>query len=215
MFHFFSLSLARKKKCAGKQHNNTHKLTQQTQHNNKHNKHNQISFKMSLNNNPSSSSILSSNKQCEDFLSSILLSSKYLKLKSTLNLTSFQLECHNCSSIGIEGKSKAFIEINPLKIIFCSNRIKNTKESYEMILNHELIHIYDYSTKNSNLLMCNGLAYSEVRAAREGECSYSFFIHSYFKNKCIKDHAIRSTAVSYFFIFLTLSSSSFFTFNSS
>lgn len=138
-------------------------------------------------------------KQCEETISSFLQSLKLNKqLNQTIINSKLLLKCSVCSSNGIEGNSQAYLEINPLQITLCVNRIKKKNNSYEKILKHELIHAYDYINQRYNLHTCNGLAYSEVRAAKVGECS-DYFIHDYFKNKCIKDHAIRSTAVSYLY----------------
>ena len=44
-------------------------------------------------------------------------------------------------------------------------------QEMDEIITHELIHIYDVRQLHLNLVHCNDLAYSEIRAAREAECS--------------------------------------------
>ena len=60
-------------------------------------------------------------------------------------------------------------------------------------LTHELVHAYDLSLKRCNFSSCDGLAYTEVRAAREAECN-RYFPVAWLKNYCIKDAATRSTS---------------------
>jgi hypothetical protein len=133
--------------------------------------------------------------KCENLVQDLMAQSEYQQLVTRLNGTNLLIKCHQCSDSGTEGKSRGFLEINPLQITLCVNRIKSSKESYEKILTHELTHAFDYLTKKCDLTTCEGLAYSEVRAARNGECS-DYFILPYFRNECIRNHAIRSTAVS-------------------
>jgi Peptidase M76 family len=62
---------------------------------------------------------------------------------------------------------------------------------------HELTHAYDYINGRCDFSTCEGLAYSEVRAAREAECSElsgKYFLFDWQKKQCVRDHAIRSTA---------------------
>jgi len=70
--------------------------------------------------------------------------------------------------------------------------------------------VYDYSSGRCDFSSCLGLAYSEVRAAREAECSSDaeYFITEYFRHRCIKNSAIRSTEVLNYDSF-TLSNASF------
>ena len=44
-------------------------------------------------------------------------------------------------------------------------------QEMDEIITHELIHIYDVRQLHLNLVKCHDLAYSEIRAAREAECS--------------------------------------------
>ena len=60
-------------------------------------------------------------------------------------------------------------------------------------LTHELVHAYDYKLKRYDMFTCDGLAASEVRAAREAECSGEFPMQ-WFRNRCIKQRAKASTA---------------------
>jgi Peptidase M76 family len=101
-----------------------------------------------------------------------------------------QVTCRRCSDFGPEANARAFVMgPSPLSIVVCQNRIlppypnnshANTAttthlqkrlEEMDEIVTHELIHIYDVRTLKLDLLQCSDLAYSEIRAAREAECS--------------------------------------------
>mmetsp|Transcript_11655 Transcript_11655/g.14534 ORF Transcript_11655/g.14534 Transcript_11655/m.14534 type:complete len:131 (-) Transcript_11655:512-904(-) len=96
-----------------------------------------------------------------------------------------------------------------------------SKNQIRRILMHEMVHAYDHCVSRKNLTSCEELACSEVRAAREGECRDNFNhgigelcgvlgvnplndefgngklgeICGWFKKKCAKEHAIRSTTI--------------------
>ena len=57
-----------------------------------------------------------------------------------------------------------------------------------------MVHAYDYVKSRCDFETCEGLAYTEVRAAREAECANHFPAISWLQNQCIKGNAIRSTA---------------------
>jgi hypothetical protein len=77
-----------------------------------------------------------------------------------------------------------------MQIVLCTNGLHENDIEEAMV--HELIHAYDYSKKRCDFKSCLGLAYSEVRAAREAECSGQF-ASQWLKNQCIRNRAIKST----------------------
>ena len=105
-------------------------------------------------------------------------------------LEKFQLKmsCIDCSKRGI--KAKGFLEVDPMAIKICADRIQ--LKDVKMLVDHELVHAFDYSLQRCDFSTCPGLAYTEVRAAREAECS-GWFLHDFFRARCIKEHATRST----------------------
>jgi hypothetical protein len=106
-----------------------------------------------------------------------------------------RISCHDCSITvpEINGTTRAVLrDSSPLEIIICCNQVKESK--IEEVIVHELVHAYDYSKNRCEFSSCLGLAFSEVRAAREAECHAGFFPFEFMRRKCIRDHAIRSTA---------------------
>jgi Peptidase M76 family len=100
--------------------------------------------------------------------------------------------CRHCSDTGPEAKARAFVlGPQPLSVVVCQNRLLHTvaptatdsnattsataqqrqRDEMDEILTHELVHVYDVRVLAKDLLQCHNLAYSEVRAAREAECS--------------------------------------------
>lgn len=93
------------------------------------------------------------------------------------------------------------------KIILCHERLRDEQE-VERILLHEMTHAHDYFVKNIDLSTKDGLACSEVRAAKAGECSRRTrsMLDKVFSNseryqqlreklqkRCVRSHAILST----------------------
>jgi hypothetical protein len=76
-------------------------------------------------------------------------------------------------------------------VVLCVNELADS--DIEEAVVHELVHAYDYSKKRCDFSSCLGLAYSEVRAAREAECSGKF-ASQWLKNQCIRNRAVLSTA---------------------
>ena len=62
------------------------------------------------------------------------------------------------------------------------------------LLIHELVHAYDYFNNRCDMSTCEGLAYTEVRAAKQGNCP-GYYPMEWLEYKCIRDQAIASTAV--------------------
>lgn len=114
-----------------------------------------------------------------------------LKSMSTQPMVS----CQDCSqtSRDVNQTTRAILrDTFPLEIAICCNRLNESE--IEEVLVHELIHAYDYSGNRCDFSSCKGLAYSEVRAAREAECSKGYFPFEFMRQSCIRDCAIRSTS---------------------
>jgi Peptidase M76 family len=107
-------------------------------------------------------------------------------------LDTLSITCRRCSDTGPEGSARAFVfGPTPLQIVLCTNRLSlMNSEAIETALIHELIHIYDFRTRRMNLQDCHQLAYTEVRAAREGECRAAWWPAS-----CVKERALTSTNI--------------------
>jgi hypothetical protein len=132
-------------------------------------------------------------EECETMVAYIMATKRFEKVKEELQGTNLLISCRPCLNEGVEGKARAFLEINPTKITLCTNRIQIRKAFIEDLLSHELVHAYDYLKGRCDFQTCLGLAYSEVRAAREGECR-GFFLTESFRVACIRNHAIKSTS---------------------
>lgn len=113
----------------------------------------------------------------------------YLKVLDTKRIDVF---CKVCSTIA-EENARAYLASDPLSIVLCSNRLR-TKQAIEEALTHELVHAVDYVLKRYDFSTCKGLAFSEVRAARDAECNRHFYF-DFSKNRCIRQTAIDSTKV--------------------
>mmetsp|Transcript_6851 Transcript_6851/g.12223 ORF Transcript_6851/g.12223 Transcript_6851/m.12223 type:complete len:356 (+) Transcript_6851:64-1131(+) len=103
-----------------------------------------------------------------------------------------EISCQTCGSdTRAEAGARAFVRGPvPLSIVLCSNRLSSQREIDEVLV-HELIHIYDVHSRKMDLRDCRQLAHSEVRAAREAECSNSFA--QFTANICVKDKATVAT----------------------
>lgn len=131
---------------------------------------------------------------CEHLVKEILKENSELNVllsKSGKGGESFKIECKRCDNIGVEGSARAYLSDRP-SIVLCSNRLPS-KRQIENALTHEATHAFDYFTGKCNFSSCEGLAYSEVRAARNGECS-GYFPLEWFRERCIHSHASRSTS---------------------
>ena len=92
--------------------------------------------------------------------------------KRIQNPLTIELKCRKCETTGPEAGARAFLMgPEPLSIILCHNRIHSNIDEIQEILTHELIHLYDVQTLQLDLSDCETVAYSEVRAAREAECT--------------------------------------------
>ena len=102
------------------------------------------------------------------------------------------LSCRRCGSNGPEANARAFCSTEPWALTLCSNRLADLGDIRE-VLRHELVHIFDFSTKRYDYESCSGLAASEIRAAREAECSGKFTF-GFMRDRCIQRTAVASTA---------------------
>ena len=84
----------------------------------------------------------------------------------------------------------------------CANRLRDESEIEETLV-HELVHAVDYCTRGIDLTKCEDLACSEVRAAREAECSETTYLkafplpdvaRSYLHKRCTRQHATQATS---------------------
>lgn len=117
-----------------------------------------------------------------DFTSKKLLSSNNMQVR---------ISCRPCDSSGVEGKARGMTMNDPLEIILCTNRMK--KSDVKEVLRHEAVHCFDYHHNRCDFSTCEGLAYTEVRAAREAECN-RYFPAQIFKNWCVEYHAKKATS---------------------
>lgn len=113
----------------------------------------------------------------------------FLTLIHSLHEANVHIQCRRCSDQGTEGAARAYLADNPLRVVLCANRLQQ-KELPEALA-HEATHAYDYLNKRVNFSTCEGLAYSEVRAARNAECSRSWKM---FHKSCVRREAVRSTS---------------------
>ena len=141
---------------------------------------------------PSKSTIGCAIEECQQFLHSIQNIPRIKALFDGVSGGKPKIECRPCSDEGAEGSARAalFNDIPPT-LVLCTNRL-NVRDLQEAVT-HELIHAYDYSNARCNFYECDGLAYTEVRAARESECS-KYYPFEFLRNYCIQEHATRSTA---------------------
>ena len=129
---------------------------------------------------------------CQQLVDSLLVS--HPKAQALLAATKartrggFTVHCRPCP----ETDSNAFTQINPLEITICSNRVSTSSDVGAFLL-HELVHAYDYVSTKCRFDTCSGLAYSEIRAAREGECMQKSSYFQWQRDLCIRRHAINST----------------------
>ncbi len=111
------------------------------------------------------------------------------RLYNSLKYQNIPVECRVCERGGVEGTARAFISAPPLRITLCANRLKGN--DYAEALTHEATHAFDYINSSCDFSSCDGLAYSEIRAARNAECADSF---TFMKEGCIKRQATRATS---------------------
>eukprot|EP01039_Chlorochromonas_danica_P005931 gene5931-6529_t len=98
--------------------------------------------------------------------------------------------CDVCANTGVEGSARAYLSLERnVKIILCANRLQ--PQDIPEVLIHEAVHAYDFlHNPQINMQTIEGLAYSEVRAAREAECAKTW---SVWKDRCIRGKAAEAT----------------------
>ncbi len=87
------------------------------------------------------------------------------------SITKSDISC--CASCPEGLNARAYFAAPPATIVLCSEKL-HTPLGVEESLVHELVHAYDYLVYESKLENCMEVARSEVRAAREAECHYSY-----------------------------------------
>ena len=108
-----------------------------------------------------------------------------------------EFKCERCDNINTnEQNIKAYLlqynnKESPSKITLCSNS-NSSSSDFKVALKHELIHAYDLSNKRYDFDDCQGLAHTEIRAAREADCN-RYFLFDFMKKACIIDKASAST----------------------
>ena len=109
--------------------------------------------------------------------------------------------CTTCASNGPEGTARGFFASPPAQIVMCANRLHSESEIEETLV-HELVHAVDHCTRGIDLAKCEDLACSEVRAAREAECSETTYLkafplpdvaRSFLHKRCTRQHATQAT----------------------
>jgi len=129
---------------------------------------------------------------CEELVRRLRDSAKFSKLIESNKGPGIKITCRPCTREGPEGGARAvLLDSTPLEVALCTNRLG--EKDIEEVLVHELVHVYDHTNQRCNLMTCEGLAFSEVRAAREAECN-RFFPCQWLKTQCIKYNATRATA---------------------
>eukprot|EP01040_Poterioochromonas_malhamensis_P008488 gene8488-9184_t len=90
--------------------------------------------------------------------------------------------------------SRAYMSADgrPIQVILFAKELRTT-DAIDEVLRHELTHVHDYLSRKYDMTTCEGLASSEVRAAKNGECFRYRHFPSFIQNSCIKKTAIAST----------------------
>jgi hypothetical protein len=98
--------------------------------------------------------------------------------------------CRNCTAPEEVGARAYITDLGD--IVLCSNKLR-TKQHIKEALLHEGTHAFDFTNSRCDFGTCEGLAHSEVRAAREAECS-GYYPFQWLRDRCIKEVAVNSTA---------------------
>lgn len=142
-------------------------------------------------------------QECSQYLHDLLTSYDHVKTNNTRSNTAIKLlnhlansdmniVCGECSNSGNISKYRGFLQKEPFQIVLCANRIQ--KREIEEVLVHESTHAYDLINKKVDFNTCEGLAYSEIRAARNADCANDSPLT---KDACISYRALLSTACSH------------------
>ncbi|KAL7473366.1 hypothetical protein ACHAXS_013815 [Conticribra weissflogii] len=174
---------------SGKKVDDTNNTSNEMQQNHANNAHNSaISLRKKLTN--AASLLVGGNKLREPVLTTS--PSMHSHNPSENPYTTVTIECQTCGTeTRAEAGARAFVRGPvPLSIVLCSNRLGSQREVDEVLI-HELMHVYDVHSRQMDLRECEQLAYSEIRAAREAECSNS--LTSFTSNICVKEKASVAT----------------------
>lgn len=134
---------------------------------------------------------MASIEKCNAIVQDLRASDPKLKmLLDNLNNEKWHIACLDCTKEHFGGNARAFITTDS-EIVLCVNK-QYSRETIQQSLHHEATHAYDYTHKRYDFSTCEGLAHSEVRAAREAECS-GWYVCEWLRNSCIKTTATNST----------------------
>ena len=128
---------------------------------------------------------------CDKVLQNFMKEPKFKELWSSIG--DINISCAICNDATGAGRNAKAMIYDDGSITICSNR-HVSEESIQQSITHELTHAYDYRLKRYNFNDCEGLAASEIRAAKNAECD-KFFLFDFFKERCIINRATQSTAV--------------------
>lgn len=109
-------------------------------------------------------------------LSIVVCHNRLLLLHNNTNQDDVDSQQQQSSSSSAAPKAKLANTVdigNSANTANSQSRRRHQIQEMDEILTHELMHIYDVRQLRLNLQSCQELAYSEVRAAREAECSSS------------------------------------------
>mmetsp|Transcript_52511 Transcript_52511/g.103625 ORF Transcript_52511/g.103625 Transcript_52511/m.103625 type:complete len:156 (+) Transcript_52511:105-572(+) len=98
--------------------------------------------------------------------------------------------CTQCD----QANTRAYIT-SESEIVLCTNKL-STQRQIKEALTHESVHSYDYANNRCDFSTCEGLAYTEIRAAVHAECAGSYPFE-WFREQCIKKVATSATANMY------------------
>ena len=91
---------------------------------------------------------------CEDMVAFLMSQEKFAPILRKMKGTDVEISCSNCSDTGVEGRARAYLEINPTRIVLCKNRMKVSDT--ESLLSHEIVHAYDYVFGRCDMETCKG-----------------------------------------------------------
>lgn len=106
--------------------------------------------------------------------------------------------CETCTSVVSGG-----YDVKENQVVICDN-ISGNKAKLEMVLTHELVHMFDYCRNKFDVDNLEHLACTEIRAANLAGCNWfeamttgviSPFALGQAHQKCIEDMATRSVAI--------------------
>lgn len=126
---------------------------------------------------------MSSRDACESTVREYLASNE--KVRDMVG--SATIICTKCD----QANTRAYIT-SESEIVLCTNKLSSRKQIIEA-LTHEAVHSFDFANKRCDFSTCEGLAYTEIRAAAHAECS-GYYPFEWFRSNCIKRVATNATS---------------------